>query len=179
MGFWRSRRHLVTYSGMVLVAGLLPVVAASAATPASIGGIGELRGVYCTSAGNCWAVGDALVHNADLNQMLHWNGKKWSKEAVPSPGGTKIDDFSELFAVRCTSPGSCLAVGEYDHSGVLFNQVLDWNGKKWLAEAAVPQPGGKASGDFSELNDVACTSANSLLGRRAVRQSGHHGRGDP
>jgi hypothetical protein len=167
----RSHRTIVL-SGAALVAGFLPVMTASAATPGSIGGAGELRGVYCTSAGNCLAVGDFVVHGADVNQMLHWNGKKWSKEAVPSAGGTKSADFSELFAVRCTSPANCLAVGEYGHSGAQLNQILYWNGKKWAVAAAVPQPGGKASGGFSELSDVACTSARSCW---AGGQYGHQG----
>jgi len=42
--------------GAALAAAFLPVMAATAAAPASIGGAGQLAGVYCTSAGNCWAV---------------------------------------------------------------------------------------------------------------------------
>jgi hypothetical protein len=30
------------------------------------------------------------------NQALHWNGRKWSKIAVPGPGGTAVGDASEL-----------------------------------------------------------------------------------
>ena len=74
----RSPWYTVMLSAVALAAGFLPIATAAAATPASIGGIGELRGVYCASAGDCWAVGDAFAKSADLNQMLHWNGKKWS-----------------------------------------------------------------------------------------------------
>lgn len=164
-----SRRRVLMVPGAVLAAGLAPIASASlagaspvVASPAGISGIGELRGVYCTSASNCWAVGDFLMtNNADVNQMLHWNGRKWSRHAVPSPGGTKIDAFSELLAVRCASPGSCWAVGEYDRNGAQLNQVLRWNGRKWLAAAAIPQPGGTADQDINELRDVSCTAADS------------------
>ncbi|HET7012507.1 MAG TPA: hypothetical protein VFI65_01260 [Streptosporangiaceae bacterium] len=152
----RSRRYLMLISGVALAAG--SATTASAATPASIAGIGELRGVYCTSASNCLAVGDVFVKAADLNQLLHWNGKTWSKVAVPSPGGTHTDDFSELHAVRCTTPDNCWAVGEYLH-GAQLNQILRWNGKKWRVAAGIPEPGGEINGEFSELEDVACTSA--------------------
>jgi hypothetical protein len=159
-----SRRHKAVLCGAALAAGLLSLgvlPAGASATPAAISGPGTLRGVYCTSAGNCWAVGNVVTSDVQANQVLHWNGKKWSKAAVPSQGGTQLGDFSELFAVRCTSPGSCWAVGEYSHGHALFNQVLRWNGKKWQTTAGIPQPGGKADGDTNELRDVACTSADS------------------
>jgi hypothetical protein len=145
------------FSAAVLVAGFLPIATATAAAPSSIGGDGELRAVYCTSASNCWAVGDAFVKASIVNQMLRWNGKTWSKVAVPNPGGTKIDDFSELHGVRCATPDNCWAVGEYLH-GALFNQILHWTGKRWRAAQEIPQPGGELSGEFSELEDVVCTS---------------------
>jgi hypothetical protein len=173
MRFRPSCTNLLMLSAAALAAGFLPVLPAAAASSASSGGIGQLRGVYCTSPRNCWAVGYLFVHSADVNQVLHWNGNAWSREPVPSPGGTKVDDFSELFAIRCTSLDSCWAVGEYLH-GALLNEVLHWNGKKWLAAAEVPAPGGKASGDSSELTDVACTSATSCW---AGGQYGHSSSG--
>ena len=53
---------------------------------------GELNGVFCTSADNCWAVGDYTTKTARLNQVLHWTGKKWFKVAVPEPAGTAKGD---------------------------------------------------------------------------------------
>jgi hypothetical protein len=42
-----------------------------------------LRAVRCTTASNCWAVGDAQKKGgADLNQALFWNGTKWSSKLV-------------------------------------------------------------------------------------------------
>jgi hypothetical protein len=42
--------------------------------------LNELSSVRCTSAANCWAVGDANPGNdVHINQILHWNGAKWRK----------------------------------------------------------------------------------------------------
>ena len=121
-----------------------------------------LSGVYCTSAANCWAVGDrAGGAEVLINEILHWNGAKWTDHSVPSPGGTLINDLSQLFAVRCKTARSCWAVGEYQKgSGAILSEALRWNGKRWSL-TSTPQPGGHHSGDVSELFDVTCTSSAS------------------
>ena len=116
---------------------------------------GYLDGVYCTSPGNCWAVGGAGL----LNEALHWNGRRWSQARVPSPGGT-TGGFSSLGDVRCTAARDCWAVGEYQPgtSGApTLNQVLHWNGRKW-SKVSVPNPGGTASRHRSEVFSVRCPS---------------------
>jgi len=59
-----------------------------------------LSGVFCTSANNCWAVGnfDSITSGATLNEVLHWDGTKWSQAKVPSPGGNALGDVSGLMA---------------------------------------------------------------------------------
>ncbi|HEY7429680.1 MAG TPA: hypothetical protein VH641_02990 [Streptosporangiaceae bacterium] len=76
---------------------------------------GELRGVFCTSRSNCWAVGgyNMLSMTAVVNQTLHWNGKKWTLAHPPNPAGTSSGDANFLGGVRCTSARNCLAVGTY------------------------------------------------------------------
>ena len=173
---WRS--PVLTWSSVVaLLSG--PLLAAFAAAPASavlvdppgMPGAAEhsaasdllvLNGVYCTSAANCWAVGNLRSGDATKNQVLHWTASgKWRRVTVPEPGGTAAGDNNNLNAVRCASATNCWAVGDYRPLGsALLDQVLHWNGKKWSV-MSVPTPGGTASGDFNELNDVACTSAAS------------------
>lgn len=70
-----------------------------------------LEGVRCTSAGNCWAVGEYYRGDADLNQALYWNGKKWFLIPAPTPGGTLSGDQNELFDVVCPSNGSPASSG--------------------------------------------------------------------
>lgn len=122
-----------------------------------------LNGVYCTSPGNCWAVGEyGPIENAEANEVLHWNGRKWSQVPVTSPGGTGTGAFSDLFAVRCTSAGNCWAVGYYDKGETELNQALHWNGKKW-SRVFTPTPGGTLTGAINELFDINCTSSASCL----------------
>lgn len=125
-------------------------------------GAGELNGVFCTSATDCWAVGYRVgASGARLNQVLHWTGKKWFSVSVPEPAGTGKDDFNELDAVRCTSASNCWAVGDSEKgNGAKLDQILHWTGKKWFAVSA-PTPAGTLRGDVNELFDVACTSASS------------------
>ena len=129
--------------------------------PAVVSHSGELDGVFCTSAADCWAVGDYSASNAArLNQVLHWTGKKWFKVSVPEPGGTGKNSSNLLSAVRCTSALNCWAVGGYSKGGAQFDQILHWTGRKWFSVSA-PTPAGTLPGDMNALLDVACTSAAS------------------
>jgi hypothetical protein len=119
----------------------------------------ELFGVFCTSAANCWTVGDTSTNDVELNQVLHWTGKHWFKVAVPNPGGTRSGAFNELLAVRCTSASNCWAVGDAKRvKKADLDQALHWNGKKWFA-VTTPTPGGVLSADFNVLDDVTCVSS--------------------
>jgi hypothetical protein len=97
------------------------------------GGEDFLLGAVCSSAANCWAVGQYRAGQAAaLNQALHWNGRHWAYVATPSPGGTGIGDLSSLEAARCTSSSNCWAVGYVlPEGGAEAGQILHWNGKKW------------------------------------------------
>jgi hypothetical protein len=135
--------------------------------PGSMGGGGSvLRKVRCLSAANCWAVGLQVRRETELNEALHWNGRRWSLVPVPQPGGTVSGDSSQLFDVACGSPTSCWAVGDY-HTGATFttaslNELLHWNGRRWSL-VSVPDPGGAATDDANVLESVRCTSARSCL----------------
>jgi hypothetical protein len=150
--------------------GLRPGGVGAAALPGGVRNVpkpgknSHLNGVFCTSSDNCWAVGGYTpsTGNAELNQVLHWNGKKWSLASAPSPGGKGSGSVSELFAVRCASARYCWAVGDYAKGGAQLNQALLWNGKKW-SKISTPSLGGTISGAISELFDVNCTSSASCL----------------
>ena len=98
------------------------------------GATNELLGITCSSAGNCWAVGDfGSIQDGlgeILNQALHWNGTAWSLTLTPDPGGTADGSVSSLKAVRCTATTNCWAVGQVDDR---FNQALHWDGTMWSA----------------------------------------------
>jgi hypothetical protein len=139
---------------------LTSVAQASPGRIAASDGFGELLGVFCTSAANCWAVGDHNDGTVGLNEILHLTGQKWRPVSVPSPGGTAKGASSELTAVRCTSAKDCWAVGAYKTVGAGFaNQALHWNGKSWKA-VPVPSPGGKGRTGLNFLLDVSCVAAD-------------------
>jgi hypothetical protein len=127
------------------------------------GSSSELSGISCTSPGDCWAVGDfTSASGAQLNQALHWNGRKWSLVPTPSPGGTQHGASSQLSGVACPLPASCWAVGDYHTSGnslTFLNQALHWNGRKWSL-VPTPEPGLMAQRAFDSLVGVRCISAS-------------------
>ena len=99
----------------------------------------SLQGVTCISARNCWAVGSYVTAAAQQNEILHWDGARWSGIATPSHGSGP-GDHSSLSAVACTSARNCWAVGSYDHGAGPLNQALHWDGTSW-SRVATPDPG--------------------------------------
>jgi hypothetical protein len=133
----------------------------------------ELFDVTCAATANCWAVGDfGATPNSNvklLNQVLHWNGKRWSQVHVVNPGGTTAGHVSSLHAVRCGSARNCNAVGEVKllATAVTTNEVLHWNGIRW-SRAAVPQPAGTGIGDENSAVALACAAAQNCWAAGAV-----------
>jgi hypothetical protein len=135
------------------------------------GKISELEDSTCVTSADCWAVGDfgsGTEGPAEkrINQVLHWNGKKWSRLRVVNPGGTRIGHVNTLFSVRCLSANDCTAVGDYgttSANGVLRNQALHWNGKKW-SQANTPNPGGTKADGVNEVFALGCGAADSCWG---------------
>ena len=124
------------------------------------GNFSLLNGVYCVAAADCWAVGEyGTAHQGNRNQVLHWNGKAWQTVAVPNPGGSTVSSVSELFGVRCASAKDCWAVGDYTSHRANLNELLHWNGTRWVKVDA-PTPAGTTPGSFNELFDVTCLTAS-------------------
>jgi hypothetical protein len=105
-----------------------------------------LRGVSCTSARACVAVGTEVTAGRIGPLAERWNGRSWSL-IPPAPGGP-------LAAVSCSSATACTAVG-----GLGFPFAERWNGSTWTI-----QPIASLSGATSTtLNGVSCPSATSCL----------------
>lgn len=130
--------------------------------PAGTGGMSMniLERDTCLSTSDCWAAGAYVKGSGpQLNQLLHWNGKKWSRAVAPHPAGTGAHDGQVLAGVTCAAPSDCWATGAYAPNGSReLNQALHFNGKKW-SSVPTPQPAGDARGDANELIDPACISA--------------------
>jgi hypothetical protein len=133
------------------------------------GAINNLFGVTCVSAADCWAAGEfghASGSDLMLNQVLHWNGAKWSRLRVPSKAGTKAHHFSALYTVRCLSSRNCLAVGSAgvnSETGPAADQALRWNGHRW-ALVRTPSPVSTSSARNDSLNGLGCAGSGSCWG---------------
>jgi hypothetical protein len=113
-----------------------------------------LRGVSCTSAAACTAVG-YYINSAGTYLTLAegWNGTNWTIQATPNHSGATT---SALVGASCTSATACTAVGFYVNSaGTDVTLAETWNGTSWMIQAT-PNPSG-ATGSL--LLGVSCTSA--------------------
>jgi hypothetical protein len=125
------------------------------ATQAPAGAVfSNLFGVSCTAANSCTGVGyytDAARHIHPLAER--WNGTSWRIQSVPSPAGHPESGF---FAVSCSAPNACTAVGaQTSTTGTTTSLAGRWNGTNWSIQA-VPSPAGSLA---SELLAVSCPTA--------------------
>jgi hypothetical protein len=95
-----------------------------------------LSGVACPAVRLCVAVGSATANLADggTPQALAYNGKSWSRQAVPAAEGAE-DEFE---SVSCPSAKLCVALGTSGGSGPTALSPLAgfWNGQAWRLAAA-------------------------------------------
>jgi hypothetical protein len=139
---------------------------ASAPNPGgtSAGDDNEIKALACTSSSNCWASGafgqvDARqVRTRGLDELLHWNGRSWSKVTAPNPDGTSGGSLNELDAVTCSSASSCWATGDFGGMSKTRNLAIRWNGKKWQ-KAGTPDP----ATSLNDLLGVRCTSGSNCF----------------
>jgi hypothetical protein len=117
-------------------------------------------GVACTSSSDCLSVGYGYTSSgANVNEALRWNGRRWSRQSVPQPGGTASGAYGYLEGITCPAASECWATGAYENtSGADVNEVLRGDGRTWT-QASAPTPGGALSGDVNELSDVSCATA--------------------
>ena len=121
-----------------------------------------LNGITCTSAHNCWAVGDsASGATIDL-----WGGASWRKVAGGTASGT-------LYTVSCVEASDCWAVGSVQVGTVSQTLTEHWNGRTW---ARVPSPTPPFPGEGDALEGVSCQSVASCwaVGTGGIGPATHH-----
>ncbi len=123
-----------------------------------------LNGIRCSSASRCLAVGADGTVSVPItlrNEVLRWNGTRWSLQKTPQPGGTLPGNVNFLIGLTCASATSCWAAGAdgtYSSPMTLVNEVLHWNGTKWRL-SAVPDPDGTGSGAVNQLSGAFCANS--------------------
>lgn len=88
----------------------------------------ELKGVTCTSASECWAVGYYVDSNYNSRTLVeHWNGTQWSVVQSQNPSTN-----NSLEDVTCASATDCWAVGQYINRNSVQRALIErWNGSRW------------------------------------------------
>ena len=127
--------------------------------PGTAGSIPDLRGVSCTSATACTAIGYYFTrfHGPGRTLIESWNGTAWSIMPSPSRGSD-----SYLQDVSCTSAAACTATGYYTWGGPDGPEralIESWNGTAW---SIMPSADRRADRDLSSVSCVsaaACTAA--------------------
>jgi hypothetical protein len=110
----------------------------------------SLSGLASVSASSVWTT--ELYNNsssmAGTSQILHWNGRTWSKVAA-GPSGSELTD------VTASSATNAWAVGD-DAKGLSL--ALHWNGRAWTR---VPTPNVKPNQLINVLWSVTVLSPTS------------------
>lgn len=127
-------------AGLAVLACLLPATAAGAARAPGSSFSGELTGVSCPAADDCWAVGS--VNNGGHAQIAHWDGSTWTQVPLERPRtGT-----TSLNSVSCPSVSLCWAAGTWNVGSEGKSYLVRWNGTRWTAEG--PDIGGTPKAVF-------------------------------
>ncbi len=124
-----------------------------------------LLGISCTSPNHCLAVGYYVDDTGGYGKALveEWNGSTWTEgNAVdPNPRGAPYDATSELYAISCANPTSCVAVGEYEDEPDDTHPALaeSWNGSTWTVDSTPTIP----HAFQTYLNSVSCWAPGSCM----------------
>ena len=124
-----------------------------------------LKGISCTSAGNCEAVG-SYDHTSDEAQAMavaETNGTWAQAVKVSLPAGGEAGNFAGLYGVSCTSSGDCEAVGSYNNISAppttLAMAATETSGTWGQAVAVTAPAGAYGSPPQSALDGLSCISA--------------------
>ena len=111
-----------------------------------------LNAVTCTSATDCWAVGNVENGVGAIDQTLieHWDGTFWSVVSSPNDSTTRINF---LYGVACASASNCWAVGYYDN-GRYRTLMEHWDGAAW----SITTSPNISSSQQNVLTGVTCPS---------------------
>jgi hypothetical protein len=104
---------------------------------------GELFGVTCVSAGDCWAVG-GTGGNPPRPLIEHYVTGNWAVDPSYSPS------LAQLNGVTCASAEDCWAVGGPADRSPIKTLIEHYSGTRWVISA---NSGG------SQLVSVTCVSA--------------------
>jgi hypothetical protein len=120
--------------------------------------------ISCASATWCVVVGTYLtesLHSAAMTVTLA--GTVWTARKVAPPADGNATD-SALTDVRCSTVGSCTAIGHYNDgvNSTTPAMVLTLSSGVWAA-ATAPSPAPLAAGEGMTLDAMTCAAANECV----------------
>jgi hypothetical protein len=121
----------------------------------------RLDAVACPPATRTYCVVVGAVFKGSTEEALAetWNGTGWTPMLPPAAAG------SDLQAVSCLSPKSCVAVGAGSASGGIGGLLVEsWNGRRWAPGTIAAPP--HTQGGF--LDGVSCATARFCVATGAV-----------
>jgi hypothetical protein len=117
----------------------------------------HLFSVTCTSATECWAVGDYLNNSGTSRYaqslIQRWDGGSWTIASSPNTSDTQTN---VLFGVGCTSATECWAAGYYFNAGRSQTLIERWDGNAWVI-ASSPNTKGTES---NVLHGATCVPSS-------------------
>ena len=130
----------------------------------------ELKGVTCTSASDCWAVGDYNNNSAIAQTLIeHWNGSSWAIVTSPNTSSTREN---KLNGVTCSSASECWAAGHYfNDSGIQQTLIERWTPGAVQLVSAVSRKTHGSAGTFDINLPV---TGNPGIECRTGGRSGNH-----
>jgi hypothetical protein len=137
-----------------------------------------LPAVSCASAGNCVAVGTYFDRGTGGYPgviVTEGSGTWGAGFTAPLPADASILPDVTFTSISCTSPGNCVAVGNYtDTSGNTQGLLLSESSGAWLASKGTA-PVGAATNPNTDLNSVSCASAGNCAAVGQYIDSSSHG----
>jgi hypothetical protein len=145
---------LASWNGKTVTMAKAPVLK-GASTP-------EITDVSCVSATSCAATGLSMSSSSFYGFTDVLTGKTWKAAAIAWPKGSASSD---LLAVSCTSPRSCVAAGQ---DGITNTNTANdgdaaavaYDGKTWTVQKSVPGPG---KGYASVFGGIYCVTATDCV----------------
>jgi hypothetical protein len=126
----------------------------------------NVNGIACTGKGSCVAVGSYVTsEGAEPAFIAIEHHGTWLRAFRPSlPRNAARPADSVLYAVTCTGPGSCEAVGSYYlKNGQFLPMSVTESGGVWRRATGIELPAHTSSSGPNNLTSIACTHAGSCV----------------
>ena len=125
----------------------------------------NVNGIACTGKGSCVAVGGYITSGTGSAFIAVEQHGVWRRAFQPGlPGKAARPAASVLYAVTCTGPGSCEAIGHYYRkNGQLLPMSVAESHGRWRRATVIGLAPHATPGPASELDGIACTHPGSCV----------------